>query len=150
MILCNPMDCSMPGSSVLLCLPECSDSHPLSWWCYLTITFSATSFFFGPQSFPASGSFQWIGPRHQVPKVWDLQLQHQFFQWTLRVWFPLGLSGLISLQSRGLSRIFSWTTIRKYQFFVLNLLYGPTLTSVHDYWKNHLDKLNKCVTGQSL
>ena len=65
-------------------------------------------------------------------------------------WSPLGLSGLISLQSRGLSRAFSRTTIRKYQFFVLNLLYGPILTSVHDYWKNYLDKLNKRVTGQPL
>ena len=65
-------------------------------------------------------------------------------------WFPLGLSGLISLQSRGISRVFSRTTIWKYQFFVLNLLYGPTLTSVYDYWKNHLDKLNKRVTGQPL
>ena len=65
-------------------------------------------------------------------------------------WFPLGLSGLISLQSRGISRVFSRTTIWKYQFFVLNLLYGPTITSVYDYWKNHLDKLNKRVTGQPL
>ena len=51
--------------------------------------------------------------------------------------FPLGLMGLISLQSKGLSRIFSSTTIQKYRFLVLSLLYGPTLTSEYDYWKNH-------------
>ena len=45
--------------------------------------------------------------------------------------------GLISLQSKGLSRIFSNTTIQKHQFFGLQLLYGPNLTSIHNYWKNH-------------
>ena len=48
----------------------------------------------------------------------------------------LGLTGLISLQSKGLSRVFSSATVQKHQFFVLSLLYGPTLTSIHDYWKN--------------
>ena len=52
-------------------------------------------------------------------------------------WFPLGLTGLISLQSKGLSRIFSSTTIQKHQFLALSLLYGPTLTSEYDYWINH-------------
>ena len=51
-------------------------------------------------------------------------------------WFPLGLTGMISLLSKGLSRVFSSATIQKHQF-VLSLLYGPTLTSVRDYWKNH-------------
>ena len=44
---------------------------------------------------------------------------------------------LISLQSKGLSRIFSNTTVKKHQFLVLNFLYSPTLTSIHDHWKNH-------------
>ena len=53
-------------------------------------------------------------------------------------WFPLGLTGLISLQSKGLSRAFSNTTVQKYQFFSTQFVfYGPTLTSIHDYWKNH-------------
>ena len=43
----------------------------------------------------------------------------------------------ISLQSKGLSRVFSSTTVQKHQFLVLSFLYGPTLTSIHDYWKNH-------------
>ena len=49
----------------------------------------------------------------------------------------LGLSGLISLQSKGLSRVFSNTTVQKYSSLVLSLLSGPTLTSVHDYWENN-------------
>ena len=43
----------------------------------------------------------------------------------------------ISLQPKGLSRVFSNTTVQKHQFFCTQLLYSPTLTSIHDYWKNH-------------
>ena len=50
-------------------------------------------------------------------------------------WFPLGWTGLISLLSKGLSRVFSSTIVWKHQFLVLNLLYGPTLISVDNYWK---------------
>ena len=47
-------------------------------------------------------------------------------------WIPLGLTGLISLLSKGLSRVYSNTTIQNINFLVLSLLYGPTLTSIHD------------------
>ena len=52
-------------------------------------------------------------------------------------WFPLGLTGWISLQSKGLSRVFSNTTVQKHRFFDTQPSYGSTLTSIHDYWKNH-------------
>ena len=52
-------------------------------------------------------------------------------------WFPLGLTGLISLLSEGLSRAFSSTTIRRYNSSAPSVLYRPALTSIHDYWKNH-------------
>ena len=56
--LCDPMDCSMPGSSGPLLSPRvCSNSCPLSWWCYLTISSSVVPFSSCLQSFPASGSF---------------------------------------------------------------------------------------------
>ena len=48
-------------------------------------------------------------------------------------WFPLGWTGWISLQFKGLSRVFSNTTVQKHQFLVLSFLYSPTLTSIHDY-----------------
>ena len=51
--------------------------------------------------------------------------------------FLLGWTGCISLQSKGLSRVFSNTTVQKHQFFGTHLFYSPTLTSIHDYWKNH-------------
>ena len=71
---------------------------------------------------------------HQVNKV--LELQHQSFQWNIQGWFPLELTGLISLQTKRLSRVF-FSTIWKYQFLVFSILYGPTLTSEPDYWKTH-------------
>ena len=52
-------------------------------------------------------------------------------------WFPLGLTGLISLQSNGFSRVFSNTTVQSIKSSAFSLLYGSTLTSIHDYWKKH-------------
>ena len=60
--------------------------------------------------------FQWVSSLRQVAKVLELHLQHQFFLWIFRVDFS-GLTGFISLLSKGLSRVFSSTTIRKHQFF---------------------------------
>ena len=51
-------------------------------------------------------------------------------------WSPLEWTGWISLQSKGLSRVFSNTTVQKHQFFGAQLSYSPTLSSIHDYWKN--------------
>ena len=63
----------------------CSNSYPLSQWCYLAISSSATPFSFCCQSFQHQGLFQWIGSSHQVAKIPELQLQHQSFQWIFRV-----------------------------------------------------------------
>ena len=60
--------------------------------------------------------FQCVGSSHQVTKVLELQLQHQSFQWIFSR-LPLGLTGLISLQSKGLLRVFSSTTVQKHQLF---------------------------------
>ena len=88
----------------------CSNSCPLSWWYHLTISSSVFPFSSCPQSFPASSMhlFQWVGSSHQVAKVLELPLQHQYFQWIIRVDFFL---------SKELSRVFSSTSIQKYKFF---------------------------------
>ena len=52
-------------------------------------------------------------------------------------WSPLEWTGWISLQSKGFSRVFSNTTVQKHQFFSVQLSSSPTLTSIHDHWKNH-------------
>ena len=104
----------------------CSNSCPLSWWCHPTTSSSDAHFSSCPQSFPASGSFQWVGSLHLVAK--ELELQHQSFRWIFwQGWFPLGLTSLISLLSRGLSRVFSSTTFQKHQFFKAQ----PSLCNSH-------------------
>ena len=64
--------------------------------------------------------FQWTNS-HQVAKVLEFQHQHQFFQLNIQDWFPLRLTGWISLQSKGLSRVFSNTIVQKHQFFSTQL-----------------------------
>ena len=88
---------------------------PLSRWCHLTISSSVVPFSSCHQSFPASRALKWVSSSHQVAKVLEFQLQHQSFQWT--IWSPLGWTGWISLQSKGLSRVFSNTTVQNHQFF---------------------------------
>ena len=95
--LCDLMDCSMPGSPVLHCRPVYSTSCPLSRCCYLTIPSSATPFSFCLPSFPASGSFpmSWLfssGGQRNGASATVLPMN-------IQGWFPLGLTGLISVQS---------------------------------------------------
>ena len=95
-----------------------SNSCPLSQWYPPNISSSVIPFSSCLQSFLASGSFKWVMSSHQVAKVLKLQFQHQSFQWIFRVDFlDSELTGLISLLSKGLSRVFSKTTIQKHQFF---------------------------------
>ena len=105
-----------------------SNSCPLSQWCYPTISSSVISFCSHLQSFPTSGSLQ----------------MSQFFAWggqstgvsasasvlpmNFQDWFPLGWTGWISLQSKGLSRVFSNTTVKKHQFFSAQL---PSQSNSH-------------------
>ena len=92
----------------------CSNSWPLSHWCYLIISSFATLFPFSLQSFPASGSF----PMSQLSTSGGQSIgtSASALPMNIQGWFP-GLIGLISLQSKGLSRVFSSTTVGKHQFF---------------------------------
>ena len=87
-----------------------SNSCSLSQWCHPSISFSVAPFFSCFQSFPASGLFYGLSSLQEVAKVLELQLQHQSFQWIFRTDFSLGLTDLISLQSKGFSRVFSSIT----------------------------------------
>ena len=93
----------------------CSDSCPLSRWCHSTISSSVVLFSSCLQSFPAPGSFQWVSSLHQVAKILVSALA-SVLPMNLQDWFPLRLTGLIPLQSKGLSRVFSNTTVQKHQF----------------------------------
>ena len=93
------------------------NSSPLSQWCYQTISSSVISFSSCPQSLPASGSF----PMSQL-FTWGGQsigfsASASVLPMNTQDWSPLGWSGWISLQSKGLSRVFSNTTVQKHQFF---------------------------------
>ena len=129
--LCDPMDCNTPTPGAY------SDSCPLSRWCHPTISSSVIPFLSHLQSFPASGSFpvsQYFASGGQSNEV---SASASVPPVNIQDWFPLGWIGWISLQSKGLSRVFTDTTVLKHQFLVLRFLYSPTLTSIHDYWKNH-------------
>ena len=112
------------------------NSYPLSQWCHPTKS-SAVIPFSSCLQFPQhQGLFWWVSSLHQVAKVLELQLQHQSFQCT-QDWSPLGGTGWISLQAKGLSRVFSTPQFKSINSSVLSFLYSPTLTSIHDNWKNH-------------
>ena len=114
---CDPMDCAHQASLSFAISGACSNSCPLSWWCHPTISFSVGPFFSCLQSFPASGSFlmsqlfalggQSIGASASA-SVPPMNIQD---------WFPLGLTGWSFLQSKGLSRAFYNTAVKKHQFF---------------------------------
>ena len=120
--LCDPMNHSTPGLSVHHQLPESTQtyvhwisdaiqpSHPLLSPSLLAFNLSQNQ-----------GLFKWVSSLCQVDKVLQFQLQHQSFQWTTQDWSPLGWTGWISLQSKGLSRVFSNTTVQKHQFFSIQL-----------------------------
>ena len=126
----------------------CSNSCPLSQWCYPTISSSVIPFSSCSQSFPASGSFLMSQLFASGDQSIGASASALVLLMNIRDWFPLGLTGLISLQPKGLSKVFSNTTVQKHQFSCAQPLYGPTLTSIHDYWKNHsFDYTDLC--GQS-
>ena len=113
----------------------CSHSCLLSRWCHPTISSSVVSFSFCLQSFPASGSFlmsQFFTSDGQSTGVSALA---SFLPKNTEDWSPLGWTSWISLQSKGLSRVFSNSS--KASSSALSFLYSPILTSIHDYWKNH-------------
>ena len=95
----------------------CLSSCPLNQWCYPTISSSATFFSFCLPSLPASGTF----PMSQLFTSSGQSITASTLGSVLPVniqgWFPLGLTGLLSLLSKGLSRAFSSTTVQKHQFF---------------------------------
>ena len=95
----------------------CSNSCPLSLWCYLTISSSVVPFSSCPQSFPASGSFKMSQFFASDGQSIGVSASASVLPINIQGWFPLGLTGWISLLSKGLSRVFSNTTVWKHQFF---------------------------------
>ena len=114
-----------------------SNSCSSRWWCHPTISSSVISFSSCFKSLPASGPFPVSQLFASGGQRIGASTSASVLPMNIQDWFPLGLMGLISLQSKGLSRVFSNTTVQNHQFFGAQLFYSPTLTSIHDYWKNH-------------
>ena len=105
----------MPSSHLILCHPlsSCSQSLPAS------------------GSFPMNQLFAWGGQSTGVSSLATV------FPMNTQDWSPLEYTGWISLQSKGLSRLFSNTTVQKHRFFGAQFPHSPTLTSIRDHWKTH-------------
>ena len=116
--LCDPMNCSTPGlPGPSPTLRAYSNSWPLSQWCHPTISSSAVPFSSRPQSFPASGSSQTNQLFTSGGQRIGVSASTSVLPMNIQDWFPLEWTGWISLLSKGLSRVFSNTTVQKHPFF---------------------------------
>ena len=98
-----------------------SNPCPLNQWCHPTISSSVVPFSSCPQSFPASGSFQMSQLFASSGQSIGVSDSTSVLPMNIQDWSHLGLTGWISLQSKGLSRVFSNTTVQKHQFFTAHL-----------------------------
>ena len=112
-----------------------SNSCRLSRWCYPTISSSVIPFSSCLQSFPESGSFQMSQLFSSGGQTIGVSASTSVFPINIQDWFPLGLTGLISLQSKGLSRVFFNTTVQKTSILRCSAFFIVQLS--HPYWKNH-------------
>ena len=112
--LCDPIDCSMLGLPVHHQLPEFNQTH-VHW---ITDAKSPSPAFNLSQH---QGLFQWVSSLHQVIKVLGVSAPASVLPVNIQDWFPLGWTTWISLQSKGLSRVFSSMTVQKHQFFCVQL-----------------------------
>ena len=119
--LCNPMDCSTPGFPVHHQLPELTQTH-VNWVgdaiqpSHPVIPFSSCL-----QSFPASGSFPMSQLFEAGGQSNGISASASVLAMNIQDWFPWGWTGWISLQSKGLSRVFCNTTVQKCRFFAAQL-----------------------------
>ena len=111
----NTINRSTPYIPILHYLPEFAQTY--GQWCHPTISSSVTHFSICLQSFPASGSFlmSWLFPLGD--QIIGASVSAAVLPMDIQGWFPLGLTGLMPLQSKGFSRVFSKTTAQKHQLF---------------------------------
>jgi len=136
--LCNPMDCSTPGSPVLHYLAKFAQTQcPLSRWCHPTISSSVLPFSSCLQSFPASGSF----PMNQLfasgGQSIGASASASVFLMNIKSWSPLGWTGWSPCSPRDSQESSPAPHFEGLNSLALSLFYHPALTSVHDHWKSH-------------
>ena len=113
------------------------NSCPLSQWCHLTISSSVVPFSSHLQSFPASESFPMSQFFTSGGQSIGVSASTSALPVNTQDWFPLGWTGWISLQSKGLSTVFSNTTVQKHQFFYTQVSLQSSSHIIHNYWKSH-------------
>ena len=137
--LCDPMDCSTSGLSVHHQFPELTQTHVH--WVGNTIQPSHPLSSPSPPVFNLSkhqGLFKWVSSLYQRGgQSIGISASTSVPPMNTQDWSPLGWTGWISLQFKGLSRVFSTPQFKSINSSVLRFLYIPTLTSIHDYWQNH-------------
>ena len=136
--LCDPMNRSTAGLPVHHQLPEFTQTHvyPVGDAIQPSHPLSSSSPL-APNPSQHQGLFQWVNSSHEVAKVLEFQLQHQSFQWTPRtdlLWNGLVASPCTPRDSQESSPT---PQLKNINSSVLSFLHSPTLTSIHDHWKNH-------------
>ena len=124
-VMSNCLQLHQPQHTRLLCPSPspgaCSNSCPLSWWCHPILSSSVNPFSSCLQSFPATGSFQMSQFFASGGQSTGVSASASILPVNTQGWFPLGLTGLISLQSNRLSRVFSNAAVQKLQFLSAHL-----------------------------
>ena len=144
--VCDPMSRSTPGLPVHHQLLELTQTyaHRVSDAIQASHPLSSTS---APAPHPSQhqGLFQWVNSSHKVAKVLEFQLQHQSFQWTPKTYLlQVGLVGS-PCSPRDSQESSPTPQFKSINSSLLSFLHSPTLTSIHDHWKNHgLDKTDLC------
>ena len=136
--LFDPMNHSTPGLPVHHQLPKSTQTHVH--WVGDAIQPSHPLLSPSPPSLNLSqhqGLFQWVSSSHEVAKILELQLQYQVLPMNTQDWTPLGWTGWISLQSKDSQEFSPTPQFKRINSSVLSFPYSPTLTSIHDHWKNH-------------
>ena len=145
-----PHGCSMPGFPAHHQLLELAQTHVH--WVSDAIQPSHPLLSPSPPAFNLSqhqGLFWWVGSSHKVAEVLKLPLQHQSFQWIFRVDFFYDWLGWSPCSWRDSQESSPAPQFKSNNSLTLNLLYGSTLTSVHDYWKNHsFDYIDLCQQSE--
>ena len=138
LILCDPMDCSTPGFPVLHHLLELAQIHMHWVGDAIQPSHPVAPVSSCPQSFLASGSFtrsQFFASGGQSTEISASAWLHPM---NIQDWFPLGLTSWIFMQSKRLNSLLQHHSSKASIMVAFSFLYSPSLTSIHDYWKNHI------------
>ena len=133
----RPMDCSTQSSLSITNSQSLLKLMPSSQWCHPTISSSVAPFSFCHQSCPTSGSFQMSQFFTSGGQNIGVSASASVLPMNIQDWFPLGWTGWISCSLQDSQESSPTSQFKSVNSSALSFLYSPTLTSIHDHWKNH-------------